>query len=113
MTRWLVPAAAAVTAILLLIGLYLTFFVAPADYQQGETVKIMYLHVPSAWLAMFIYIVMTAAALGTLVFRHPLADAAPARRRTAGRRLHLSLPCHRLALGQADVGNLVGSGMPD
>jgi heme exporter protein C len=73
--RWLVPVAAGVTAILLAIGLYLTF-VAPPDYQQGETAKIMYLHVPSAWLAMFIYAVMTAAALGTLVFRHPLADAA-------------------------------------
>jgi heme exporter protein C len=74
--RWLVPVAAGVTAVLLAIGLYLTFFVAPADYQQGETAKIMYLHVPAAWLAMFIYAVMTAAALGTLVFRHPLADAA-------------------------------------
>ncbi len=75
MARWLVPVAAGVTAILLAIGLYLTF-VAPPDYQQGETTKIMYLHVPSAWLSMFIYAVMTAAALGTLVFRHPLADAA-------------------------------------
>jgi heme exporter protein C len=75
MARWLVPVAAGTTAILLAIGLYLTF-AAPPDYQQGETAKIMYLHVPSAWLAMFIYAVMTAAALGTLVFRHPLADAA-------------------------------------
>ena len=61
---------------LLAVGLYLTFFVAPADYQQGETVRIMYIHVPAAWLSMFIYGVMTLAALGTLVWRHPLADAA-------------------------------------
>src|SRR6202040_4200705 len=58
------------------VGLYLAWFVAPPDYQQGETVRIMYLHVPAAWLAMVIYIVMTSAALGTLVWRHPLADAA-------------------------------------
>jgi heme exporter protein C len=65
-----------VTAILFAIGLYLTFFVAPPDYQQGQTVRIMYLHVPAAWLAMFVYTVMTGSALGTLVFRHPMADAA-------------------------------------
>jgi heme exporter protein C len=48
--------------------------VAPDDYQQGATVKIMFLHVPSAWLGMLAWGVMTVAALGTLVWRHPLAD---------------------------------------
>ena len=72
----LIPWTGALAAILIVIGLYLSFFVAPADYQQGETVRIMYLHVPAAWLAMFAYMVMTSAALGTLVWRHPLADAA-------------------------------------
>jgi heme exporter protein C len=47
---------------------------APDDYQQGATVKIMFLHVPSAWLGMLCWGVMTVAALGTLVWRHPLAD---------------------------------------
>jgi heme exporter protein C len=47
---------------------------SPDDYQQGATVKIMYLHVPSAWLSMMAWGVMTIAALGTLVWRHPLAD---------------------------------------
>ena len=56
-------------------GLYMTFLMAPADYQQGETVRIMYIHVPAAWLSLFIYTVMTLSALGTLVWRHPLADA--------------------------------------
>ncbi|WP_036255590.1 heme ABC transporter permease [Methylocapsa acidiphila] len=70
------PVLAALTALLLGLGLYLAWFVAPADYQQGETVRIMYLHVPAAWLSMFAYVVMTSAALGTLVWRHPLADAA-------------------------------------
>ena len=55
-------------------GLYLAFFVAPADYQQGETVRIMYVHVPAAWLGLFFYVAMAASALGTLVWRHPLAE---------------------------------------
>src|ERR1700681_3241950 len=69
------PWLAAATAALFAVGLWLSF-AAPPDYQQGETVRIMYLHVPAAWLAMSIYVVMTSAALGTLVWRHPLADAA-------------------------------------
>ena len=47
---------------------------APLDYQQGETVRIMYIHVPAAWMAMFVYGVMTVSALGVLIWRHPLAD---------------------------------------
>jgi heme exporter protein C len=70
------PWTAGLTAILLGVGLYLTFFVAPADYQQGDTVRIMYIHVPAAWLSVFCYMTMAASALGTLVWRHPLADAA-------------------------------------
>ena len=62
------------TAILLAAGLYLAFFVAPPDYQQGDSVRIMFIHVPSAWLSMAGYGLMAAAALGTLVWRHPLAD---------------------------------------
>ena len=49
---------------------------APDDYQQGATVKIMFLHVPSAWLGMFCWGLMSLASLGTLVWRHPLADVA-------------------------------------
>jgi heme exporter protein C len=72
----LIPWTGALTALTFAVGLYMTFFTAPADYQQGETVRIMYIHVPAAWLSMFIYGVMTLAALGSLVWRHPLADAA-------------------------------------
>ncbi|MCX5513892.1 heme transporter HemC [Kaistia algarum] len=73
--RWL-PWLWAATAIVLGIGLYLALFVAPPDYQQGETVKIMFIHVPAAWLSMFGYGLMAVSALGTLVWRHPLADVA-------------------------------------
>ena len=75
LTARLLPWLAAATAILLLIGLYQSA-VAPDDYQQGATVKIMFIHVPNAWLAMFVWGVMSVAALGTLVWRHPLADVA-------------------------------------
>ena len=71
-----IPWTAALTVILLLIGLYGAFVTSPADYQQGDSVRIMYIHVPAAWLSMFCYGVMSASALGTLVWRHPLADAA-------------------------------------
>src|SRR5512143_520623 len=70
------PWLTGVTLVLLGIGLYLSLFVAPPDYQQGETVKIMFIHVPSAWLAMFGYMLIAASALGTLIWRHPLADVA-------------------------------------
>ena len=71
----LVPWLALVTALLAGLGIMLAIN-APPDYQQGETFKIIYVHVPAAWLSMFIYGTMTLAALGTLVWRHPLADAA-------------------------------------
>ena len=62
------------TLITFAIGLYMTFFVAPDDYQQGATVKIMFVHVPAAWLAMFAYTMMAISSLGTLIWKHPLAD---------------------------------------
>src|SRR2546429_273740 len=75
LTARLLPWLAALTAIPLLIGLFQSA-VAPDDYQQGATVKIMFIHVPNAWLSMFVWGVMSVAALGTLVWRHPLADVA-------------------------------------
>ena len=69
------PWLAAVTALALAAGLYLSWL-APDDYQQGATVKIMFIHVPSAWLGMFCWALMSLSALGTLVWRHPLADVA-------------------------------------
>jgi heme exporter protein C len=76
LTRKVLPWLTKVTLVLLGVGLVAAFVVVPPDYQQGETVRIMYIHVPSAWLAMFAYVVMTSASLGMLVWRHPLADAA-------------------------------------
>jgi heme exporter protein C len=54
-------------------GLFLSAM-APPDYQQGHTVKIMFIHGPSAWLAMATYLLIAVSSIGLLVFRHPLAD---------------------------------------
>ncbi|GAA0595677.1 heme ABC transporter permease [Paenochrobactrum glaciei] len=69
----LLPWMAALSAVLLVVGLYMVYG-SPEDYQQGITVWIMYIHVPFAWLSMMCYSVMAMSALGTLVWRHPLAD---------------------------------------
>jgi heme exporter protein C len=70
-----IPWLGGLTVIAFAFGLNLAMG-APDDYQQGATVKIMFLHVPSAWLGMLAWGVMSVAALGTLVWRHPLADVA-------------------------------------
>lgn len=63
-----------VTAALFALGLWFAFFASPEDYQMGDTVRIMYIHVPTAWLSQFVYGVMSVSAIGTLVWRHPMAD---------------------------------------
>ncbi|GHF14415.1 cytochrome C biogenesis protein CcmC [Kordiimonas sediminis] len=57
-------------------GLYLAFFDSPIDYQQGESVRIMYVHVPAAWMSMFTYMVIAVSSFVALVWRHPLAQIA-------------------------------------
>jgi heme exporter protein C len=69
----LIPVLAVLTVAFLAVGLYLGFS-APQDYQQGATVQIMFIHVPASWIAMMCYSVMSLSALGTLVWRHPIAD---------------------------------------
>jgi heme exporter protein C len=68
------PWASGLTVVLLAAGLYLALVASPADWQQGDTVRIMYVHVPSAWMAMFVYVSMALAAAASLVWKHPLAD---------------------------------------
>ena len=65
-----------ITVALLAVGLYLTLFVAPADYQQGDSVRIMFVHVPAAWMALFVYTGMAISSAMALIWRHPLADIA-------------------------------------
>lgn len=74
LSRALLPWCAGITVLTLAPGLYLGLFQAPPDYQQGESVRIMYIHVPSAWMALFAYSVMAAASAVSLIWKHLLAD---------------------------------------
>ena len=76
LSAMLLPIMVWLAAGTLAVGMYMAFFVAPVDYQQGHTVKIMFVHVPSAWLGMMGYALIAASSFGYLVFRHPLADVA-------------------------------------
>ena len=70
------PWCAAITAALFAVGLYYSLVAAPQDYQQGETVRIMFIHVPAAWMALACYSVMALASAVAIIWRHPLADVA-------------------------------------
>jgi heme exporter protein C len=72
----LTPWLAAVTCGLFAYGLYGGLIKAPEADLHGDSYRIMFVHVPAAWLGMFVYASMAVAAIGTLVFRHPLADVA-------------------------------------
>ena len=70
------PWAAGLTLVLMVSGLYFALIGSPSDYQQGETVRIMYIHVPSAWMALFCYTALAVSSGVALIWKHPLADLA-------------------------------------
>lgn len=73
-TRVIIPLLGMVTILCLSIGLYMALFASPPDYQQGEFVRIMYIHVPAAWLSTMLYGAMAILSASYLIWRHPLAD---------------------------------------
>ena len=72
----LTPWVCGLALLLLAVGLYFSLFNSPADYQQGDTVRIMYVHVPAAWMALFCYTSMAIASAVGFIWKHPLADVA-------------------------------------
>jgi heme exporter protein C len=70
------PWSAAATIAVFIIGIYYALFASPADFQQGETVRIMYVHVPSAWISMACYTFIAVMSAVALIWKHPLADIA-------------------------------------
>lgn len=68
------PWSVGLTVILLIGGLYMGLVVAPPDYQQGESVRIMYVHVPAAWMGLSIYMMMAVSSAVGLIWKHPVAD---------------------------------------
>ncbi|MEZ5995904.1 MAG: heme ABC transporter permease [Hyphomonadaceae bacterium] len=75
-SSWAAPLLLAAALALFAAGLPWALFYSPADYQQGETVRIMYIHVPAAWWSMGVYAFMGGASFVSLVWRHALADVA-------------------------------------
>ena len=73
-TEKIQPCILFITIITLILGLYFGLFDSPKDYQQGDAVRIMYVHVPSAWLASFLYFSLAISCVFYLVWKHPLAD---------------------------------------
>ena len=67
------PALSAATALAVVVGLYWALVIAPPDYQQGETVRIMFIHVPASTIAMGGYLLLAGLGASLLVWRHPLA----------------------------------------
>jgi len=72
LTPWFLGAGVALTVV----GLFLALFVAPPDYQQGDAARIMYVHVPAAWMALFVYACMAISSAVAFIWKHPLADIA-------------------------------------
>src|SRR3546814_18133317 len=70
----IVPWSGAATALLFVAGLLYALVLSPPDYQQSETVRIMYVHVPAAWMAMGAYTFLALASAVAIVWKHPLAD---------------------------------------
>jgi heme exporter protein C len=67
------PWLAVATLVAAGVGLWLSLAASPPDYQQGETVRIMYVHVPAAWMALFCYTAMAVASAVGLIWKHPVA----------------------------------------
>ncbi len=76
LSRALLPWSAGLSVVLIAAGLYLSLFVSPTDYQQGQSVRIMSVHVPAAWMSLFCYTSMAVSSAVALIWKHPLADLA-------------------------------------
>jgi heme exporter protein C len=102
----LIPFFAALAAVLCAIGLYISFFVAPTDAQQGDAYRIIFIHVPAAWMSMFLYVVMACwAALGLVLNTRMSAMMASAIAPTGALFTFI-------ALWKTHMGNVVGLGCP-
>lgn len=73
LTAIVVPVAFATAAIAIATGTIWGLFLSPPDYLQGDSVRIMYVHVPSAWMSLLAYAAMAVASAANLIWRHPVA----------------------------------------
>lgn len=75
LSQRLTPWLGGITAVLLAVGLYWGLVVAPTDYQQGDSYRIIFIHVPAAWLSMFVYMVMAVSGAIVLIWRMKVTEA--------------------------------------
>jgi heme exporter protein C len=75
LSQVLTPWLGGITAVLLVVGTYWGLVIAPPDYQQGDSYRIIFVHVPSAWMSMFVYMVMAVSAAIVLIWRMKVAEA--------------------------------------
>jgi heme exporter protein C len=68
------PWAAGLAVVLFLVGLPVALVTSPADYQQGDSVRLFYVHVPSAWISLMVYGIMATSSAAFLIWRHPMAN---------------------------------------
>ena len=94
----------------LAVGLIFALFLSPNDYQQGLTVRIMYVHVPSAWLALLTFAIMTIYSIIALAFKIPFGFIINSAVAPVGALFTLTMPCYWIIVGQTYVGNMVGLG---
>ena len=73
-TDRLMPFCVVITVLLLASGLVMALFTSPEDYQQGNAVRIMYIHVPAAWMSLCVYTLMALASGSGLIWKNPLSD---------------------------------------
>ncbi|MCH8201535.1 MAG: heme ABC transporter permease [Proteobacteria bacterium] len=72
----ILPWSMGIMAAAFAVGIYMALITSPADFKQGESVRIMYIHVPSAWMALLTYTIIAVASGVSIIWRHPLADLA-------------------------------------
>ena len=109
----LIPLFGWAAALLAAIGLWLGFGVAPTDHQQGEVYRVIFIHVPSAWMSMFLYVVMAFWGALLLGFNTRLVRHDGAGHRADRRADDLHRVVDGRAVGPADVGHLLGVGRAD
>ncbi len=91
-------------------GLIGGFVISPADYQQGEGYRILYVHAPTAWMSLQVYVVMAVASAVALIWRIKVAHAVAAACGKHGRHVYRLRARYGLALGRPDVGHVLGVG---
>ena len=106
----MIPFFSIAAVVLSPVGLYIGFFMAPTDFQQGEAYRIIFIHVPAAWMSMFLYVIMAIWSGIGLAFNTRLSSMVATAIAPTGAMFTFLALWTRRAVGQTHVGNLVGMG---